>query len=85
MMTFCFGVHIVNYSTFCGNQKQDERGPLRINSSVVFRFERESPASHARKTTRGSACAAKSGKERESPGGEKQFDFSTKISLKKNT
>ncbi len=47
--------------------------------SVVFRFERESPASHARKTTRDSAFAAKLGKEKESLGGEKQFDFSTKI------
>jgi hypothetical protein len=45
---------------------------------MVFRFERESPASPARKTTRGSAFAAKSGKERGSLGGEKQFDFSKK-------
>ncbi len=46
---------------------------------MVFRFERESPASHARKTTRGSAFAAKLGKEKESLGGEKQLDFITKI------
>jgi hypothetical protein len=50
---------------------------------MVFRFERESPASPARKTTRGSVFAAKLGKERGSLGGEKQFDFSTKIILKR--
>ncbi len=49
---------------------------------MAFRCERESPASPARKTTRGSAYAAKLGKERGSLGGEKQFDFSTKIVFK---
>ncbi len=38
---------------------------------MAFRFERESPASPARKTTRDSAFAAKLGKERGSLGGEK--------------
>jgi len=46
----------------------------------MIRYARESPASPAEKTTRGSVFAAKLGKEKGSPGGENEFASSPNFS-----